>query len=43
VFIVPSVVDAVGAEARQLVQDALHQYQAFDGDIDDAELMDDRP
>lgn len=43
VFIVPSVVDAVDAEARQLVQDALRQYQAFDGDIDDAELMDDDP
>lgn len=35
VFIVPSVVDAVHADARQYIREALDAYRSYDGDRDD--------
>ena len=35
VFIIPSVVESVPKSTFDILKDALEQYQAFDGDLDD--------
>jgi pilus assembly protein CpaC len=36
VFIVPSVIDTVGAHQKALIDEALAAYEDFDGDLEDA-------
>jgi pilus assembly protein CpaC len=37
IFIVPGVVESVPQQAAELIQRALHEYEGFDGDMDDVE------
>jgi pilus assembly protein CpaC len=39
VFIVPTVVQAVSARERNLIEEMLHVYQRFDGDLSQVELL----
>lgn len=39
VFIVPTVLDAVQADARQLIREALDAYRTYDGDRDDLQRL----
>jgi pilus assembly protein CpaC len=37
IFVVPGVVESVPQQAAELIQRALHEYQEFDGDMEDVE------
>jgi pilus assembly protein CpaC len=37
IFVVPGVVESVPQQAAELIQRALHEYEEFDGDMDDVE------
>ncbi|MFW5875986.1 MAG: pilus assembly protein N-terminal domain-containing protein [Myxococcota bacterium] len=37
-FIVPTVVDAVGPDAKRMIDEALRTFDAYDGDMDDVQL-----
>ncbi len=38
IFIVPSVVDVVGMDARSQIQDALQAYESYSGDMDNVDI-----
>lgn len=37
-FIVPTVVDAVGPDAKRMIEEAFRTFDAYDGDMDDVQL-----
>jgi pilus assembly protein CpaC len=37
VFIVPSVVESAEADAAAMIEDAIKQFEDYDGDVDDVE------
>ena len=42
-FVVPSVVDAVSRSAREIIDEAAEQYEGYSGDLEPADLWDERP
>lgn len=43
IFVVPSVVESVPRSAKEILDDALHQYEEFSGDVDEANLWEEDP